>query len=81
MRSVRLDSTLEDRLRRAAAAEGASVSEFIRRAAAERADAVLGTSTSERWNDVIGVVHSGGGLARRTGEAFADILAEEHARR
>ncbi|HZI96692.1 MAG TPA: ribbon-helix-helix protein, CopG family [Actinomycetales bacterium] len=81
MRSVRLDSTLEDRLRRAAAAEGASVSEFIRRAAAARADTVLGSSTAELLSDVIGVVHGGGGRADRTSEAFTEALVEDGQRR
>ena len=81
MRSVRLDSKLEARLRRAAALEGASVSEFIRRAAAERADLVLASRGSDAFADVLGVIHSGGGLARRTSEAFTDLLLEDRARR
>ncbi|MHB1577169.1 MAG: type II toxin -antitoxin system TacA 1-like antitoxin, partial [Candidatus Dormibacteria bacterium] len=38
---MRLDPELEGRLQRAAAIRGESLSEFIRRAAAERADATL----------------------------------------
>ena len=75
MRSIRLDEELDKRVRQAAAAEGASVSEFIRRAATERADHTLVTGASERLADVIGVIHgSGEGQARDTGAAFADLL-------
>lgn len=75
MRSLRLDPALEDRLRRAAAVNGESVSEFLRRAGAERADAVLGASADAVFADVVGAVHGGGGRARRTGEAFAELIA------
>lgn len=74
MRSIRLDDELDMRVRQAAEAEGASVSEFIRRAASERADRTLATSASERLADVLGVVHGGGGQARDTGAAFVEEL-------
>ncbi|MGA2452061.1 MAG: ribbon-helix-helix protein, CopG family [Solirubrobacteraceae bacterium] len=74
MRSIRLDDELDMRVRQAAAAEGASVSEFIRRAASERADHTLATGASERLADVIGAVHGGGGQARDTGPAFVEAL-------
>jgi hypothetical protein len=74
MRSVRLDDELDMRVRQAAAAEGASVSEFIRRAASERADHTLATGASERLADVIGAIHGGGGQARDTGAAFVEAL-------
>jgi len=76
MRSLRLDPDLDERVRRAASAEGASVSEFLRRAAAERAERTLSQRNSDRLADVIGVVHSGGGRARDTGGAFTDLLVE-----
>ena len=76
VRSLRLDADLDDRVRRAAAVKGESVSEFLRRAAAERADKTLSASPSKRFADIAGVVHGGGGRARRTGEAFAESLAE-----
>jgi Ribbon-helix-helix protein, copG family len=76
MRSIRLDDKLDTRVRQAAATEGASVSEFIRRAASERADHTLATGTSERLADVVGAVHGGGGQARDTGAAFADAVAK-----
>jgi hypothetical protein len=54
------------------------VSEFARRALAERAEKILSqtTSTRERLADVIGVVHGGGGRARQTGRAFTEVVAE-----
>ncbi len=61
---------------RAAAVRGESLSEFIRRAAAERADATLVDADTADFDDVVGVVHGGGGRARRTGAAFTEILAE-----
>lgn len=77
MRSLRLEPELDDRVRRAADAEGSSVSEFLRRAAAERADRTLAERNSERLADVIGVARGGGkSRARDSGAAFADALAE-----
>ena len=81
MRSLRLDPELDERVRRAAALEGSSISEFLRRAAAERAERTLLRSGSERLADVLGVVHGGGGQARETGKAFTDLLAREQSRR
>ena len=81
MRSLRLDPELDKKVRRAAAANGESVSEFLRRAAAERADETLAGRPSERFADVAGVVHGGGGRARRTGAAFNESLAEGRKRR
>lgn len=60
---------------RAAAVRGESLSEFIRRAAADRADATLVVSDAT-FDDVLGAVHGGGRRARRTGAAFADIVSE-----
>ncbi len=76
MKSLRLDRTLLERLQKAAAVTGETLSEFIRRAAAARADAVLSGEPDHDWSDVIGAVHGGGGRARRTGEAFADLVAQ-----
>jgi hypothetical protein len=82
MRSVRLEPALDDRVRRAAEVEGSSVSEFLRSAAAERADRTLSHRNSDRLADVIGVVRGGGaGRARDTGAAFGDLLDERRARR
>jgi len=82
MRSLRLEAALDERVRRAAAAEGSTVSEFLRRAAAERAERTLAHRNSDRLADVIGSVHGGGaGRARDTGAAFGDLLAERRAQR
>jgi hypothetical protein len=82
VRSVRLESSLDERVRRAAAAEGSTVSEFLRSAAAERADRTLAHRNSERLADVVGSVRGGGvGRARDTGAAFGDLLAERRAKR
>lgn len=82
MRSVRLDPDLDDRVRRAAEAENSTVSEFVRAALAERADQVLAEHdpAAAELADVIGVVHGGGGRARRTGQAFAEVVAGERKR-
>ncbi len=74
MKTVRLDPDLEQRLQRAAAAVGETLSEFIRRAAAKRAADVLDAATPADFADVIGAIHSGGGHARHTGTAFTEIL-------
>lgn len=81
MRSLRLDPDLDEKVQRAAAISGQSVSEFIRRAAEERADETLAAHPGGRFADVAGVVHGGGGRARRTGEAFAAGLARDRDRR
>lgn len=78
MLSLRLDPELEERLRRAAAVKGETVSEFIRKAAAERADGVLEDDPLADWSDVIGVVHLGGGVAERTSDAYYESLVEAH---
>ena len=79
MRSIRLDPELDDLVRRAAAQEGASVSEFLRRAAAERAQRTL--AQRELLSDVIGAVRSEGGVAAQSGDAFADLLEDRLHRR
>lgn len=76
MRSLRLDDDLDDKVRRAAAIRNESVSEFLRHAAAQRAEDTLASSVREQFADVAGVVHGGGGRARRTGQAFGDLLAQ-----
>lgn len=80
MRSVRLDPDLDERVRRAAAAEGTSVSQFIRRAVHDRVERTLHERPSDVLADVIGSVHGGGGRAERTGEAFAHLLADRRSR-
>jgi hypothetical protein len=80
MKSVRLDDNLEARLKRAARAANMSQSEFIRDALARRCREVLGDSLAERLAPVIGIVHSSGGVAARTGEAFKELLAKKRRR-
>ena len=77
MRSLRLDPDLDEKVRRAAAAKGESASEFLRQAAAERAEETLASRPSERFADVIGVVRGGGWRARRTGGAFTESLVSD----
>jgi Protein of unknown function (DUF1778) len=81
MRSLRLDPDLDEKVQRAAAISGESVSEFIRHAAEERANETLGAQPGGSFADVAGVVHGGGGRARRSGEAFAAGLARDRAAR
>ncbi len=85
MRSLRLESELERRIELAAAREGVSVSEFIRRAAASRADVALaGPSNLELLADVIGVADSGPGHeddSRRVSEIFTEYVVRKHDRR
>ena len=76
MRSLRLDDDLDDKVRRAAAIRNESVSEFLRHAAAQRAEETFASSGREQFADVAGVVHGGGGRARSTGRAFGDLLAQ-----
>jgi hypothetical protein len=77
MRSIRLDDRLDELTRKAASVEGASVSEFMRRAIAERAERTLAGGAQEQLRDVIGSVHGKGrGHARDTGRAFGDLLEQ-----
>jgi len=80
MKSLRLDPELERRLQHAAAVRGESLSEFIRRAADERAEATISAEPAADFSDVVGVVHGGGGRAGRTGEAFTEELVGPAAR-
>jgi hypothetical protein len=74
MKSVRLDAALEMKLREAARLEGISESALIRQAIEQHCDAVLSNRADLRLADVIGKVNLGGGVAERTGEAFAELL-------
>jgi hypothetical protein len=77
MRRFRIDPGLDEKVRRAASVKGESVSEFIRRAAERRADETIAEYPSYRFDDVAGVIHGGGGRARRTGAAFAEGLTRD----
>ena len=76
MRSLRLDPELEAAIERAAEARGETVSEFLRRAAAQRVDATWNIDIEVQFADVLGAVRGGGGRARRTGRAFEELLAK-----
>jgi hypothetical protein len=78
MRSVRLDPELDELVKRAAAQEGSSVSEFLRLAATERAHRTL--ATRDQLDDVIGAVRTDGGVARRSGAAFGELLGSRRSR-
>lgn len=75
--SVRLDPKLKARLAKLAEAEGVSVSELLRRAAARYCDELAATSLALRLADVVGIVESAGGRARRTGQAFRRALRRQ----
>ena len=79
MKSVRLGRDREQRLSAAALAEGVTESEYLRRAL-DRAleEGPRPGSLRERLSDVIGSLHAGGGVARRTSEAFGELLELEH---
>lgn len=81
MRSLRLDPDLDDKIQRAAEISGQSVSEFIRHAAEDRANETLAAQPRGRFADVAGVVHGGGGRARRSGEEFVAGLTRDRAER
>ncbi len=81
MRSLRLSPELDEQVRQAAALEGSSVSEFLRRAAGERAERALGAEPRERLAYAIGVVNTDLHQARDTGGAFGDIVERRHRRR
>ena len=73
-----MDSDLDERVRRAAALEGTSVSEFLRQAAAERASRALAGDPAERLGYAIGAVRTNLSQARDTGGAFADLIEGRH---
>lgn len=69
-------------MRQAAELEGSTVSEFLRRAANERAERALAANPAERLRYAIGAVEGhGADVARDTGAAFADTAEEKHRRR
>jgi len=80
MKSVRLDETLETRLREAARLAGVPPSTFIRQAIEERCGRVLAERLDLRLTDVIGAIHSQGGRASQTGKAFLETLQKSQRR-
>ena len=81
MRSLRLTSELDEQVRRAAMLEGTSVSDFLRRAAAERAERTLADDPSGRLAYAIGVVNTDLSQARDSGGAFADLIERKEGNR
>ena len=79
MQSTRFDDASLTRIKRAAEHEGVSVSEFIRRAAVERAALAPGPTVLEQLGDAIGRF-SCGTSAAAAGDDFGDALEERHAR-
>ncbi|MFN8636942.1 MAG: ribbon-helix-helix domain-containing protein [Chloroflexota bacterium] len=80
-RSFRIDPVLEQRLCEVAKREGVPVSAVVREAIEKHCDEVLGASLLDLMTDYIGIGEgSGEPLARRTGEAFADMLVEKYQR-
>lgn len=70
--SVRFDDHLEGQLRAIADSEGIPVSEVVRRAVLRYVEDSQG-SLHVQLADVIGATKSGGGRARRSGEAFKRV--------
>lgn len=77
MKSVRLDPELEAELARAARTAGVSESNFIREAVRRRCDEVLRETLAEELMraGVVGSLSLGGGVARKSGRRFAELLA------
>ena len=80
MKSVRLDPSLQARLRQAARLTGVSESDFIRAAVAVRSEAVLADNLEARLAGMVGTVHSKGGRARQAHEQYRDLLKRRVAR-
>lgn len=82
MSSVRLEPTLEEKVRRVARLTGVAVSDVHRRALAAYCDQVLSRQSKSRYSDVIGAGTGEGpsDLSRRTREAFGEMLEAEQER-
>ncbi|MGI8607877.1 MAG: hypothetical protein ACR2MY_01415 [Candidatus Dormibacteria bacterium] len=77
MKSLRLQPTLEARLKQAAEAAGVTESELMRAAVGEKVDAILGDRPDQRLASVIGLVHGGGGRARDAHQRFGELLIKD----
>lgn len=74
MKSLRLDPSLEERLKQAASLAGVSESELMRSAVGEKVDTILGGRADQRLASAIGRIHGGGGRARQAHERFGALL-------
>ncbi len=79
MQSTRFDDAALTQIKHAAKHEGVSVSEFIRRAAIERAQSAPQMTALEALGDFVGFISSG--PTPLTGDdPFGDALEEQHQR-
>lgn len=80
MKNIQLDDALNARLEEAARISGESVSAIIHQAIEAQCHKILDQQRlSDRLADVIGVVHSEGGRARKTGKTFVAALQSRKA--
>jgi predicted transcriptional regulator len=80
MKSVRLDSDLQARLKMAARTAGVSESEFIRAAIAEHSDATLADGLEGRLTGLVGAIRSKGGRAIEAHQRYRELLKRRSAR-
>ena len=80
MKSVRLDSDLQARLKEAARTAGASESEFIRAAIAERVEATLADRLEGRLTGLVGAIRSKGGRAVDAHNRYRELLKRRSTR-
>ena len=80
MTSVRLDSALKDRLKRASVKSGKPASQLMREALDEKCNTILGTSLLDQMDGIAGIICSEGGRAENTGSAFKELLQEQKER-
>jgi predicted transposase YdaD len=74
MKSVRLNSDLQARLKEAAHMAGVSESEFIRAAITERSEATLADRLEGRLTGLIGSIRSKGGRATKAHQRYRELL-------
>lgn len=77
MKSVRLDSHLEARLREAAHLAGVTESEFIRAAIEERSEATLAGVLESQLGGLIGAIRSNGGRAANAHQRYRELLKRD----
>ncbi|MGI4789338.1 MAG: hypothetical protein ACRYFS_10875 [Janthinobacterium lividum] len=80
MGSVRLDPTIEKKVREVAAVKGLTLSEVHRQALTEYCERELSEKKTSRYDDIIGVGEGPPDLARRHKEIFGEIMDEKYRR-